>query len=66
MSLKDSSGTIVFPGFPADVLLGFRLYSVAAQLILWATIGLVFSPMVERLLGTIAPLRTREPATVAS
>lgn len=46
--LRDASGTIVFPGFPADVLFTFRLYSVGAQLILWTTLGLVFAPMAER------------------
>jgi predicted cobalt transporter CbtA len=49
--LTDAAGRIVFPGFPADVLFYFRFYSVAAQLVLWATIGLVFAPMAERLLG---------------
>jgi len=50
LPLTNSGGTIVYPGFPADVLFDFRLYSVAAQLILWATIGLVFAPLAERLL----------------
>jgi Probable cobalt transporter subunit (CbtA) len=49
--LTDPSGRIVFPGFPADLLFGFRLYSVGAQLLLWATLGLVFAPMAERLLA---------------
>jgi predicted cobalt transporter CbtA len=48
--LTDPNDRIVFPGFPADVLYNFRLYSVGAQLILWTTIGLVFAPMAERLL----------------
>jgi hypothetical protein len=30
----------------------FRLYSVAAQLILWATIGLCFAPLAGRLFGS--------------
>jgi predicted cobalt transporter CbtA len=50
--LTDPSGQIVFPGFPADTLFSFRLYSIGAQLILWTTIGLVFAPMADRLLGT--------------
>jgi hypothetical protein len=50
LPLTNAGGTIVYPGFPADVLFDFRLYSVAAQLILWATIGLVFAPLAERLL----------------
>ncbi len=63
LPLTNASGAIVYPGFPADVLFDFRLYSVAAQLILWATIGLVFAPMAERLLkaqpGTAKPERLR-------
>jgi hypothetical protein len=49
--LLDPQGKIVFPGFPADDLYSFRLYSVGAQLILWATIGLGFAPMANKLLG---------------
>jgi hypothetical protein len=51
LPLTNASGTLVYPGFPADVLFDFRLYSVAAQLILWATIGLVFAPLTEQLLN---------------
>lgn len=50
--LRDKSGAIVYPGFPADDLYLFRLYSIAAQAILWATIGLCFAPMAHRLLGS--------------
>ena len=50
-ALTDPTGRIVFPGFPADVLFSFRLYSLGAQLLLWATIGLVFAPLAERLLA---------------
>ena len=51
LPLRDSHGQIVFPGFPADVLFKFRLYSVINQLILWTTIGLAFGPLVERMLA---------------
>jgi hypothetical protein len=64
-ALTDSSGAIVFPGFPADLLFSFRLYSVGAQLILWATVGLVFGPLAERLLGPSAGRRASE-ATVSA
>jgi hypothetical protein len=57
--LTGPNGQIVFPGFPADLLYSFRLYSVGAQLILWTTIGLVFAPMAERLL---APKTVGSPA----
>ncbi|WP_438289762.1 CbtA family protein [Streptomyces sp. HUAS TT7] len=50
LPLTDSKGTIVYPGFPADVLFSFRFFSVAAQLLLWAAIGLFFGPLAERLL----------------
>ncbi|SEO88626.1 CbtA family protein [Actinacidiphila rubida] len=50
LPLTDPRGHIVYPGFPADVLFGFRLFSVLAQLVLWGAIGLVFAPMAQRLL----------------
>jgi predicted cobalt transporter CbtA len=50
LPLTNSKGTIVYPGFPANVLFSFRFYSVAAQGLLWATVGLVFGPLAERLL----------------
>jgi hypothetical protein len=51
LPLTDAHGRIVYPGFPADVLFMFRFYSVAAQLLLWSTIGLVFAPLAERVLS---------------
>jgi Probable cobalt transporter subunit (CbtA) len=48
--LRDAHGNLVFPGFPADVLFKFRLYSVLAQGILWATLAFVFGPLAERVL----------------
>lgn len=66
LPLTDAHGAIVYPGFPADVLFDFRLYSVAAQLILWATIGLAFAPLADRLLaprpdGTAGEARSGHP-----
>jgi putative cobalt transporter subunit CbtA len=49
--LRDASGAIVYPGFPADVLYEFRLLSLGAQLVLWAAIGVVFATLAGRLLG---------------
>ena len=48
--LLDDSGTIVFPGVPADDLYEFRLYSLGAQVVMWATIGVMFGAMAARLL----------------
>jgi hypothetical protein len=50
LPLTDAKGVIVYPGFPADDLYTFRLYSIGAQLILWGAIGLMFAPLAERLL----------------
>lgn len=46
--LRDPNGAIVFPGFDADLLYRFRLYSVGAQVILWGAIALVFAPLADR------------------
>lgn len=62
LPLRDAQGAIVYPGFPADTLFLFRFYSVAAQLILWTTLGLVFGPMAERVLN---PKPARALAEVA-
>ncbi len=51
LPLRDANGNIVYPGFPADTLFKFRLYSVINQLILWGTIGLAFGWLVERMLA---------------
>ena len=39
LPLRDSDGKIVYPGFPADDLYYYRLYSFMAQCILWGVIG---------------------------
>jgi predicted cobalt transporter CbtA len=62
--LRAPNGTIVFPGFPADVLFTFRLYSVGAQLLLWTAIGLVFAPLADRLLGTSSSPARRDTVAV--
>ena len=57
--LVDESGTIIFGGFPADVLYEFRLYSLGTQIVIYATIGLVFAELVSRLLGERTKVPTR-------
>ncbi|SOX56309.1 cobalt transporter, partial [Mycobacterium ahvazicum] len=49
-TLRDASGAIVYPGFPADVLYEFRLLSLGTQLLLWVSIGVVFATLAGRLL----------------
>ncbi len=54
--LRDDAGNIVFGGFPADDLYEFRLYSLGTQVVMWATIGLVFGALASRLLETKRPV----------
>jgi hypothetical protein len=67
LPVTNANGVIVYPGFPADVLFSFRLYSIVAQLILWAAIGLIFAPLADRLLApgpARAELRSQPTASV--
>ena len=48
--LRDNAGTIIYEGFPADDLYQFRLFSLGTQVVMWATIGLVFAALASRLL----------------
>lgn len=64
--LLDPAGKIVYPGFPADVLFKFRLYSIIAQLVMWATIGLGFGALAERLTTRAKAPAAARPAAVAT
>ena len=48
--IVNDAGVIVFPGFPAVDLYEFRLYAFVTQLIVWATIGLVFATLISKVL----------------
>ncbi|MDK9294264.1 CbtA family protein [Propionibacterium freudenreichii] len=48
LPLKDATGNIVFPGFPADVLSRFRTYSMIAQAIIWLGTGLIMGALLGR------------------
>ncbi|MDQ8046127.1 MAG: CbtA family protein [Solirubrobacteraceae bacterium] len=62
LPLKAPDGTIVYPGFPADVLAKFRLYSVINQIVMWGAIGLVYGPLVQRMIaGAVAKDRATAP-----
>jgi predicted cobalt transporter CbtA len=41
-------GQIVYPGFDADVLWKFRWYSIINQLLIWATMAMIFGALVDR------------------
>ena len=45
-----ADGAIIYPGFPADDLYEFRLVAAVTQLLMWATIGIVFAVLSGRLL----------------
>ena len=60
--LTDAAGHIVFPGFDADLLYSFRLYSLLAQAIVWGALALIFGAMAERVAG---PSESGSPATAA-
>ncbi|MBO1753873.1 CbtA family protein [Allobranchiibius sp. CTAmp26] len=67
LPLRDPQGRIVYPGFPADTLATFRIYSLLAQVILWGAIGLVFAPLAERVLAPLSsPEAARRDAAPAS
>ncbi|WP_067677032.1 CbtA family protein [Nocardia miyunensis] len=63
--LKDPGGHIVFPGFPADDLYLFRLYSFAAQLLLWTVIGVGFAALAPRLFGRDTEAASSDATTIA-
>ena len=58
--LTDASGTIVYPGFDADLMYWFRLYSVGAQALLWGVLGVVFAPLAERVVNRAATAERAE------
>jgi hypothetical protein len=60
--LRNGQGRIVYPGFPADVLFRFRLYSILNQLILWGSIGFLFGLLAEKQLG--AQRAVSHPVTI--
>ena len=62
--ITDATGTIVYPGFPADVLWKFRWYSIINQLLIWSATGLMFGYLLERFVRPVVlkhdhPLLTR-------
>jgi Probable cobalt transporter subunit (CbtA) len=48
LPLKNAAGQLVYPGFDADNLYRFRLYSVLAQVIYWTVLALGFAPLADR------------------
>ncbi|KAF0968772.1 MULTISPECIES: CbtA family protein [Gordonia] len=53
--VRDDTGQIVFPGFPADVVADFRVYTITNQVILWTVLTVTFA----LILGAMA--RSKNP-----
>lgn len=64
--LRNAKGVIVYPGFPADALFKFRLYSILNQLILWGTIGIGFGAAIEHMLARDAARQQISPSPTTS
>ncbi|MCL2542759.1 MAG: CbtA family protein [Nocardioidaceae bacterium] len=64
LPLTDANGKIVFPGFPADLLAKFRVYSIVNQVILWGGIALLFAPQAQRLLDPAGAKAAKESRLV--
>nr|WP_238589279.1 CbtA family protein [Pseudonocardia sp. HH130629-09] len=63
LPLLDPTGRIVFPGFDADLLYRFRLYSIGAQILLWGVLGTVFGALAERVVARADPAEQTEFAS---
>ncbi|MET0452506.1 MAG: CbtA family protein [Mycobacterium sp.] len=48
--LVDELGVTVFPGFPAEVLADFRLYSMLSAAVMWIVVGAAFAMGVPRVI----------------
>jgi hypothetical protein len=65
LPIANSAGQLVYPGFPADVLWKFRWYSLLNQALVWAGTGLIFSVLVERVVGSQVPVRNDDESAHA-
>jgi hypothetical protein len=48
LPITNPAGQLVFPGFDADNLFKFRLYSVLAQIIYWTVLAVGFAPLADK------------------
>lgn len=49
-AITDSDGTVLFPGFPADLLADFRTHALICQALLWFVIAASFAVLLPRAL----------------
>ncbi|MFT8396525.1 CbtA family protein [Propionibacterium sp.] len=67
LAATDPSGAILFPGFPADVLSRFRMYSFIAQAIIWLGASVIMGSWLSRMPGrkkNQSPAKKAAPAGV--
>jgi predicted cobalt transporter CbtA len=62
LPIVNKQGQLVLPGFSADLLWKFRFWSVVTQLLVWTSLALIFSTLVERFFRPTAR-RPAPPAT---
>jgi Probable cobalt transporter subunit (CbtA) len=65
LPLENAAGQLVFPGFDADNLYRFRLYSVLAQVIYWSALALGFAPLADRVFDAYGKPSQQEVAAAA-
>jgi hypothetical protein len=65
LPLKNAAGQLVFPGFDADDLYRFRLYSVLAQVIFWTALALGFAPLADRVFDAYGKPTQQQVAAAA-
>jgi hypothetical protein len=63
LPVVDKQGQIALAGFSADLLWKFRFWSLVEQIVVWGSIGLIFSTLVERFFTPTAR-RPTPPATI--
>ncbi|MGE0214743.1 CbtA family protein [Mycolicibacterium sp.] len=59
-AVTDGTGSIVFPGFPAELLYEFRLHSVLTATVMWLVLGTVFGAALHRWQPTAAQATPQE------
>jgi Kef-type K+ transport system membrane component KefB len=62
--IYSTTGKLLYPGFPADLLAKFRIYSLAAQAIVWGGTALLFAPQAQRLMDPVAAKAAKEARAV--
>jgi predicted cobalt transporter CbtA len=60
--LSDADGTIVFAGFPAELLADFRVAALLSQALLWSVLAATFAVAMPRILPAPQPITAQTTA----